>query len=113
MITDLDESNEYVDIYLYGNKVGATCNPSGVTQGSCAWYTCIGPTSVGIQATSSSLSIELRYSSNVNAVATCTDSGCPVSWLLYRVPFVLSLRCFAGRRGMQGVSEGNQSQESL
>ena len=74
MITDLDESNEYVEIYLYGNKVGTTCNPSGVTQGSCAWYTCIGSNTVSVQATSSSLAVELRYSSDVNAVATCTDS---------------------------------------
>ena len=74
MITDLDDSNEYLDIYLYGNKVGATCNPSGVTQGSCAWYTCIGSNTVSVQATSSSLAVELRYSSNVNTVATCTDS---------------------------------------
>ena len=74
MITDLDLSTEYVDIYLYGTQVGASCNPSGVTQGSCNWYTCIGPNTQTIQATSSSLNVELRYSSEVNAIASCTDS---------------------------------------
>ena len=29
---------------------------------------------MSVQATSSSLAVELRYSSDVNAVATCTDS---------------------------------------
>ena len=74
MITDLDSSSEYVDIYLDGNKVGPSCNPSGVTEGSCAWYTCIGPNTQSIQATSTSLNVKLQYSSEVNAMAACTDS---------------------------------------
>ena len=73
MATDLDSSSEYVDVELNGNYITKCADGSGITAGGCQWISCYGPSS--IQATSSSLSFVLQYSSGVNNFAICSDSG--------------------------------------
>ena len=72
MLTDLDSSSEYADISINGNNVGR-CNPS-FGQSSCAWYNCtISPSQV--TPTTTTLTIQLQYSSAVNAIGVCSSDG--------------------------------------
>ena len=71
MLTDLDSSNEYVDISINGNDVGR-CNPN-YGHRICDWYTCtISPTEA--TSTNSHLTIQLEYY-NVHDRDKCTYDG--------------------------------------
>ena len=72
MLTDLNSASEYADISINGNNVGR-CNPSS-GQGSCDWYNCtISPSQV--TPTTTTLTIQLQYSSAVNDFAVCSSDG--------------------------------------
>ena len=72
MLTDLDHSTEYTDIYLNTNHVGR-CNPT-LCQGCCDWYGCtISPSQVF--STNSVVNVTLQYSTQVNAFAQCSYDG--------------------------------------
>ena len=73
MMTDLDTTSEYADITIDGVNYG-TCNPSG-SQMSCQWYTCTGLSQSQVTTASSSVSIQIQYSSGVNDLGDCTADG--------------------------------------
>ena len=75
MVTDLDDNNEYIDVSINSNNVGR-CNPTGVTEGSCEWWTCsISPSQTF--STTTSLSVRLKYSKYVGYYENykCTYNG--------------------------------------
>ena len=72
MVTDLDASNEYIDVSINSNNVGG-CNPR-IADGSCEWWTCsISPSQTF--STTTSLSVQLQYSSGVEHYIRCTYNG--------------------------------------
>ena len=64
MLTDLDGDDEYADITLNGISFGQ-CNPSGGQQ-SCTWHICSALTQSIIQTSTSSISVYIQYSDEVD-----------------------------------------------
>ena len=72
-VTDMDASNEYVDITIDGQNVG-TCTPN-LCQGCCTLHDCaISPSQ--ITSSSSGMKVSMQYSNAVQgSVATCLVDG--------------------------------------
>ena len=52
------------------------CNPSGVEENSCDWYSCIGKNALSFQATSPTINIVIRYSEEVDKSSSCQYKPC-------------------------------------
>ena len=52
------------------------CNPSGVEENSCAWYSCIGENDLRFRATSTTINLEIQYSDEVSKSSSCQYKRC-------------------------------------
>ena len=52
------------------------CNPSGIDENKCGWYSCIGENALSFQALSSSVNLELRYGNKVDTSSSCQYKRC-------------------------------------